>query len=795
MRNLRQIAVRLRSAPLLALVILAASRAANAQTATGTVLVRVMADSFPVAGATIAAGTASGATDRSGLLLFKLPTGRRTFHVASTGFLPESLAVNVGAGMNRVTVALHHRDKVATQDRVVTQDRVATPDKVVPQNKVTAPERAAPQERFAPATRIAPQAAPESKAAPQNKVVLPDGLVADRRDTRKGVDEPTNVEVAGRDAVEEQIDRSPGNIAELLDRMGGVRVTPLLAGSAGAAIRIRGMPGHYTKILEDGLPLFGTTPQGLEPLQIPALDVQRVEVIPGVTSALYGPTALGGIVNVVSAPPTSPSEVVMNGTSREASDVALWQTHTFSPQLGASFVAGRHYQNPADLDRDGWTELTGYKRIVARPRVYWSPSEQSSWFLTGGWMSENRRSGTFGNARLPDFNRFSDDDDTRRADGGVVGRMLLDPTLFLTVRASLTREWRTRWFGDTYEHDRRNTIFGDAALTKSIGDNNVLVGGMAFERDQFVTPDTRDFSYRYTTPALFAEHTWTPQRWIGITSSARLDLQSEFGDFVSPRISVVLRPSETWTARISRANGVYAPTPLTDETETFGLSPLRAAPREAEHALGWSLDVSHVAGALELRGSAYRTIVDHPLVLRAIAGSGEDPQLVTGDEPLRTQGVDVAMQYRAEPLRFTATYAYLDATRPEIGEIVGVDFSVDTTMTRPVPLNPRHAVKLDAAYERENDKSVGIEVHFTGKMALSDTLYSASRPYVTLDAHLEKHIARAILFVRGKNLTGVRQSQYAPVLLSASGPAGQWSREVWAPLDGFVLNAGLRFKY
>src|SRR5215831_3905518 len=99
MRNLRQIAVRLRSAPLLALVILAASRVAHAQTVTGTVLVRVMADSAPVSGATVAAGAASGATDRSGLLLFsKLPTGRRMFHVASTGFLPESLAVNVGAG-------------------------------------------------------------------------------------------------------------------------------------------------------------------------------------------------------------------------------------------------------------------------------------------------------------------------------------------------------------------------------------------------------------------------------------------------------------------------------------------------------------------------------------------------------------------------------------------------------------------------------------------------------------------------------------------------------------------------
>ena len=49
-----------------------------------------------------------------------------------------------------------------------------------------------------------------------------------------------------------------------------------------------------------------------------------------------------------------------------------------------------------------------------------------------------------------------DDADTRRADAGTVGRILLDTNMFLTVRASMTREWRTRWYGDNRERDRRN---------------------------------------------------------------------------------------------------------------------------------------------------------------------------------------------------------------------------------------------------------------------------------------------------------------------------------------------------
>jgi outer membrane receptor for ferrienterochelin and colicins len=740
MNTLRQSAVRRRSARLFALgsivasnMLLVSPRTADGQTITGTVVVRVTADSMPISGATIAAGTANGATDRSGLATFTLPGGRRTLRVTSAGFLPESIAVNVASGVNRVAIALHHQ------------------------------------------------------------VALPEGLIAVRRDVRRGTDEPTQVDVSERDAVDAQMDRSPGSVSDVLTHIDGVRVQPLSAGSAGEGIRIRGMPARYTKILMDGLPLFGATSQGAEVLQTPALGLQRVEVIKGVTSALYGTTALSGVVNMISAPPTSPSEVVVNGSTQEASDVALWQTHTFNPEWSGSLVAGRHYENPGDPDGDGWAEVAGYKRIVVRPRLYWARSEKSTWFMTGGWTSENRRSGTFGDERLPDFRRYSDDADTRRADAGTVGRILLDTNMFLTVRASMTREWRTRWFGEDRERDRRNAIFGDVAVTKTVG-ANVLVGGVSLERDQYAALDVRDQSYRTTTPALFAEHTWTPDRRFAVTSGARLDLQSAFGDFLNPRVSVVVRPSETWTARLSAATGVYAPTPLTDETEAFGLSHLRATDREAEHATGWSLDVDRVNGPVELRGSAYRTVVNHPLVLRTAPG-GEEVELVNAEEPTRTQGIDLSARYRLQPIRLTASYSYIDAMGPVIAELFGDGFSFDTTMRRAVPLNPRHAVSLEAAHERENDRLMALALHFVGRQTLSDTLSTVTSPYVTVDARVEKHLRRAVLYVTGMNLTGVHQTQFLPVLLGASGPAGQWTGDVWTPPGGRAFNAGLRLSY
>ena len=92
MTNPQRIAARLRSAPLFALAILAASsssaiaqKAAAPPTLTGTIILHVTADSIPVAGATVAVGTANTVTDRLGVAKFTLPTGRRTFRVTPVG--------------------------------------------------------------------------------------------------------------------------------------------------------------------------------------------------------------------------------------------------------------------------------------------------------------------------------------------------------------------------------------------------------------------------------------------------------------------------------------------------------------------------------------------------------------------------------------------------------------------------------------------------------------------------------------------------------------------------------------
>ena len=88
----------------------------------------------------------------------------------------------------------------------------------------------------------------------------------------------------------------------MLNEMGGMRVQATSPSLGAASVRIQGMRGRYTRVLSDGLPLFGEV-GGLGLLQIPPMDLGQVEVIKGVASALYGAGAMGGVVNLLSRRP------------------------------------------------------------------------------------------------------------------------------------------------------------------------------------------------------------------------------------------------------------------------------------------------------------------------------------------------------------------------------------------------------------------------------------------------------------------------------------------------------------
>ena len=269
-------------------------------------------------------------------------------------------------------------------------------------------------------------------------------------------------------------------------------------------------------------------------------------------------------------------------------------------------------------------------------------------------------------------------------------------------------------------------------------------------------------------------------RWLSVSASARLDQQSEFGSFISPRVSGLVRHGP-WSSRLSYGTGFFAPTPITEETEAAGLSRLTViGPLKPERAKSASFDVTRARGPLSTTLTLFHSSVRDPVDVEHAVNY----ELTNLLEPTTNTGLEALAVWKAETLSLVANYAYVRsrATTDE-GRV-------------DVPLTPRHSVGLDGAWEWKGVGRLGVEWFYTGAQRLDANPYATeSRPYSVFGVLATRRVGRALLFVNGENLTDVRQTQWEPLVRPARGPDGRWTVDAWAPLDGRNINAGVRFTF
>ncbi len=748
-----------------------------------TVRVRAEAD-LRVESAIVRSGAVGAQTDARGEATLRLSAGRRVISASKLGYRTDSVAVLLRAnGDTTITIAL-------VAERVEVQGVIVT------------------------ATR----------------------------GERRVEDTPLRVEIIDQEEVAEKLTMSPGDIAMMLNETGGLRVQTTNPSLGGANVRIQGLRGRYSLLLADGLPLYGGQAGGLGLLQIPPLDLERVEIIKGTASALYGSSALGGVIDLVSKRPGNETErtALINQTSRGGTDAVLFASAPLGERFGATVLAGAHTQGQNDLDADGWTDMPGYARAVVRPRVFFDNGSGRSAFVTGGFTSENREGGTLPGAVTPAGTSFIESLRTRRADLGALARFVGSEAkpLFgadalrsgiLTVRGSAMEQRHQHRFGDVAEHDRHRTWFGEAALAVPQGPATYLAG-VALQQETYRASNVRGFDYAFTIPAVFAQLDVDARSWLSLSTSVRMDAHSDYGTFVNPRVSVLARrPAEGrfagWSTRLSAGTGAFAPNPFVEETEVTGLTPvlplnLPLNELVAERAMSGSLDVGGPIelehGRLQVNATLFGSRVTDPLQVAGIPAPAATQlsrlAIVNGMGPTQTWGGELLARVdrelgeddgdeEAPRLRVTGTYTFLRSTECNLEAERPANWRGPMGCNRhEVALTPRHAIALVTMIEQEGRSRLGLELYFTGRQRLEQNPFRGeSRPYLIVGLMGERAVATragtARLFLNLENLTNVRQTRFDPLVLPERGRGGRWTTDAWTELVGFTVNGGVRFQW
>jgi iron complex outermembrane receptor protein len=270
------------SIALLLITLVIGSRVEAQQRDSGTVIVTVQEPMGPVDGALLRSEGRTATTDAEGRARIVLPAGRRTLTLARIGYRPKRVQVVVPSGGEiKLTIELTMEEMPMAE--------------------------------------------------------MADITVTATRTGRLAGETPIRVEVLDEMEVEENTLMSPSGISMLLNETPGIRVQNASPSLGTGSVRILGLPGQYTAMLADGLPLYGGASSSLGPLDISPVDLQRVEIIKGAASALYGGQSLGGVINLVSKPPSGRKEVLLNRRTLGVTDGATWLSHRFTPTTGITF--------------------------------------------------------------------------------------------------------------------------------------------------------------------------------------------------------------------------------------------------------------------------------------------------------------------------------------------------------------------------------------------------------------------------------------------------------------------------
>lgn len=612
-----------------------------------------------------------------------------------------------------------------------------------------------------------------------------DIVVQATRSGRRVQDEAIRVDVINREEIEEKLLMTPGNISMLVAETPGVRVQVTSPGLGSSNIRMQGMAGRYTQLLSDGLPLYGGQPSSIGLLQIPPTDLGQVEVIKGSASALYGPSALAGVINLVSRRPraNAEAELLLNLTSRDGQDITGYTATPLGANWSASLTGGYHRQTRKDLDDDGWIDMPGYDRWTVRPRIFWEGDDGANLLLTAGATTEDRTGGTLPGRTTPDGQPYPLTQDSRRYDAGLVTEIPVEGVGKIRARASAMTQRHRQLFGRNAETDRQNTYFGEVSFGSESGVTNWLAGA-ALQADTYRSRAFPVFDYSYTVPGVFGQLERELGEDILLAGSARLDFHNDFGTRFSPRLSALYRPGP-WTIRASAGKGFYAPTPFVDEIEAAGLSRLEPlGTLKAETATTASLDFGYAANGIEAQVTLFASDIDHAVQLQTV--DADSVRLVNADGTTRTRGGELMLRYRWQSFSVTGSYVFVAASEPDPA----------TGDRRTTPRTPRHTAGLVGMWEEHGEGRIGIEAYYTGRQQLDDNPYrSHSRPYFELGALAEIVFGKVSLSVNAENILNVRQTRYDPLLRPARAPDGRWTVDAWGPTDGFVINGGVRFKF
>jgi outer membrane receptor for ferrienterochelin and colicins len=372
---------------------------------------------------------------------------------------------------------------------------------------------------------------------------------------------PVRVEI-----IDKEVTKTTGmvNLGNMLQEQTGMNITY----NVRSGVQIMGLNPDYTMILIDGQPMIGRVAGVLDLTRISVGNIERIEVVKGPMSSLYGSEALAGVINIITRKPETGlslrayGQVIERGAT-EAQAEFMFGGESFDLAVFGNYKHSTPFSRTQTIESDTLTvPFSGFSDRTAQARVKWYPLPNLN-------VSANLR--LFGT----------------QSDGVFIesffGQVAANKGSVEQVDASATVgvEWtlgKARLSAQTYYSAYDETYNFDVAqgqagrrdnLVRRISRTLAQYDALWNERNRFTLGGELQFDdasgsrYQtnpsYQTAVAFGQWEGNPLDWLSYAVSARFDANNAFGNSFNPRLSLLFKPSDALQIRASGGTGFKAP--------------------------------------------------------------------------------------------------------------------------------------------------------------------------------------------------------------------------------------------
>ena len=531
-------------------------------------------------------------------------------------------------------------------------------------------------------------------------------VVTGTKTERRLKDTPVITEVITRSEIEAT---GAENIGEVLEHRVGIVVN---RDAHGDGVQLQGLDSDYILILLDGEPQVGRIAGKLDLARIAVENVERIEIVKGASSALFGSAAMGGVINVITRSASSPFAAQFTNNLETHNTIDSRTTVELNrDKLNALLTLAANRRNPIDLDEsDLTTTIDGYQNWTHSARTEYQLTPKSTLLFSGQYFAQ-KQEGVSENEgvvfdRLGDIDNFSGSVGTGYQLGSrskLMGKIyttryhdestVIDRGTLLTASSNITIQ---------------DLIKSEAQFDTALGSKNQLTVGaeIIFENleSQRITGGEKDV----TTDSLFFQNEFRPIENLAFVLGGRLDYHSEFGTHFSPKLSGMYHMTRNVTIRSSYGQGFRAPDfkdlYLDFSNPTSGYQVLGNPDLQPESSGSWNLGIAYqfktsLLGRVHLYRNNLQNLIEAERIGKSVLG-GSKFQYFNVSEAF-TEGIEVELSTRSIG-GFSATigYAYLNGEDKETGL---------TLLNR-----SKHSGNLKLAYA---NPGVGFNVDLRGRYA------------------------------------------------------------------------------